>query len=189
MENNNNFKHPPTINVTIDDDIEPGSTDLSKYEGLYKWSIIRPGALQNEDTDTLKVRRVDEKAVLPTRAHPDDAGLDLYASQDGYIDGQDRASVLTGIAIEIPPGHFGMVADRSSMGGRGLKTSGGIIDSNYRGEIKVILNNLSKYPILIRAGDKIAQLLIIPVSLPKVVEVDSLSDSDRGTNGFGSTGK
>ncbi len=128
-------------------------------------------------------------ATLPTRAHPDDAGLDLYSLEDIRLEPGQGVVTRTGIALAIPAGHTGLVADRSSLAKRGLKTAGGIIDAGYRGEIHIVLWNISKQVQELKHGERIAQLLIIPVRTPAVREVERLDDTQRGAKGFGSSGR
>ena len=138
---------------------------------------------------SLNILRVSPQATLPTRAHPHDAGLDLYGLETVFLEpGQGRV-VKTGIAIALPEGYVGLVADRSSLGKKGIKTAGGIIDAGYRGEIHIVLWNISKESVELKQGDRIAQLLIFPIATPAVIEVDTLDTTDRGTKGFGSSGK
>lgn len=135
----------------------------------------------------LRCKRVHDNAILPTRSNSNDAGLDLYACDDVWIDQGRIVHVNTGIQIELPANHFGMICDKSGLASRGLKTLGGIIDEGYRGNIIVVATNLES-SIFIKKGQKIAQLLVLPVAYPQVVEVNELSDSDRGSKGFGSSG-
>lgn len=137
----------------------------------------------------LSVKKLELDATLPTRAHSDDAGLDLYGSETIVIPPFGGTLASTGIAMALPHGYVGMIADRSSMARKGLKTAGGIIDAGYRGEIKVIFRNLTDQEIRIEKGDRIAQMLIIPIATPAVEEVQDLESSERGEGGFGSTGK
>ena len=137
----------------------------------------------------LSVQRVSKNAILPTRAHFDDAGLDLYCLEDLLLDPAAGKVAKTGIAIALPKGHVGLVVDRSSLAKRGLKTAGGVIDAGYRGEIHILLWNISNEPIQLRSGERIAQLLILPIATPAVQEVSVLDETHRGLNGFGSTGK
>lgn len=139
--------------------------------------------------EELAIRRLVPEAILPTRAHPDDAGLDLYSLEEQALEPGEGLVARTGIALAVPAGHVGLVADRSSLAKRGLKTAGGIIDAGYRGEIGVVLWNISGKPQLIARGERIAQLLIIPVATPAVRETADLGDTARGTGGFGSTGR
>jgi dUTP pyrophosphatase len=141
---------------------------------------------------TLKVRRLDARARLPTRAYPGDAGLDLYALEDGVLDPGERASVRTGIAVEIPDGEAGLVLPRSGLAARhgiALVNAPGLIDAGYRGEILVLVLNTDRdASFMIAAGDRIAQLVLVKVQTPDVVEVEELAVSERGAGGFGSSG-
>jgi dUTP pyrophosphatase len=141
---------------------------------------------------TLKVRRLDGRARLPTRAYPGDAGLDLYALEDAALDPGERASVRTGIAVEIPDGEAGLVLPRSGLAARhgiALVNAPGLIDSGYRGEVRVLLLNTDRdAAFTITAGDRIAQLVLVKVQTPEVVEVEDLAMSERGAGGFGSSG-
>jgi dUTP pyrophosphatase len=139
----------------------------------------------------LPVRPLRDDAWMPTRAHPDDAGLDLHAVEAAKIPPGERASIGTGIAIEIPPGHAGLVLPRSGLAARhgiALVNAPGLIDSGYRGEIRVLLLNTDRgEPFAIEAGDRIAQLLVTPFADPVPVEASTLQASVRGADGFGST--
>jgi dUTP pyrophosphatase len=141
---------------------------------------------------TLRIARLDERARLPTRAHDGDAGLDLYALEDAVLAPGERASVPTGIAVEIVPGQAGLVLPRSGLAARhgiSVVNAPGLIDAGYRGEVRVLLLNTDReQPFQIAAGDRIAQLVLVRVELPDLVEVDSLTDTARGTGGFGSSG-
>jgi dUTP pyrophosphatase len=141
---------------------------------------------------TLKVRRLDDRARLPTRAYPGDAGLDLYALEDGMLGPGDRASIRTGVAIEIPDGQAGLVLPRSGLAARhgiALVNAPGLIDAGYRGEVCVLLLNTDRIaPFTIAGGDRIAQLVLVRVETPAVVEVQELLVSERGVGGFGSSG-
>ncbi len=141
---------------------------------------------------TLRVRRLDARARLPTRAYPGDAGLDLCALEEGVLAPGERASVRTGIAVEIPEGEAGLVLPRSGLATRhgiALVNAPGLIDSGYRGEIRVLLLNTDRSaPFEIAGGDRIAQLVLIKVQTPPVVEVEELAVSERGPGGFGSSG-
>jgi dUTP pyrophosphatase len=141
------------------------------------------------DYNSLPIKKVSPDAVLPTRAHHDDAGLDLYGLEDVTLEPRQGRMARTGIAIALPPRHVGLIADRSSMAKKGIKTAGGVIDAGYRGEIQVVLWNISSEPVHLKAGERIAQLLILPVATPAVAEVQSLDDTARGEKGFGSSGK
>ena len=137
----------------------------------------------------LEIKKINPDAVLPTRAHADDAGLDLYSLEDALIEPGQGKMTRTGIAIALPLGYVGLVADRSSMAKKGLKTAGGVIDAGYRGEIHIVLWNISKETVQIKRHERIAQLLTLPIATPAVLEVDTLDETLRGEKGFGSTGK
>ena len=140
----------------------------------------------------LRVLRVDRRASLPTRAYPGDAGLDLYALEPVRLEPGARASVRTGIAVQIPDGAAGLVLPRSGLAHRhgiALVNAPGLIDSGYRGELRVLLLNTDRdQPCELNAGDRIAQLVIVAVGQPAVVEVAELSPSERDVGGFGSSG-
>ena len=140
----------------------------------------------------LRVRRLVASAKLPTRATSGDAGLDLYASEPARLKPGERASVGTGIAIEIPEGHAGLVLPRSGWAARhgiSLVNAPGLIDAGYRGEVRVLLLNTDREEIFeISEGDRIAQLLVVPFASLEPVEAETLGESERGEGGFGSTG-
>ena len=138
---------------------------------------------------SLPIRRLEPAAVLPTRAHADDAGLDLYALEDSLVPPGEGRLLRTGVAVAIPAGHVGLVCDRSSLAKRGLKTAGGVIDAGYRGEVGVVVWNLSREPQPVKKGERAAQLLVIPIATPAPVESADLGATSRGGNGFGSTGR
>jgi dUTP pyrophosphatase len=140
-------------------------------------------------SQSLPIRRLDPAATVPTRAHPDDAGLDLYSLEDAELLPGKGNVIRTGIAIAVPFGHVGLVCDRSSLAKRGLKTAGGVIDAGYRGELGVVLWNISGSPQSVKKGERLAQLLVIPVATPAPVEVEDLGLTARGAGGFGSTGR
>ena len=143
--------------------------------------------------DQLRVLRLEPGAVLPVRAHAGDAGLDLHALEPCELAPGERASVRTGIAVEIPSGHAGLVMPRSGLAakhGVALVNSPGLIDAGYRGELRVLLLNTDRAAtVSLAAGERIAQLVLIEVPTPVVTEVSELSDSDRGERGFGSSGR
>lgn len=139
---------------------------------------------------TLPVRRLTPGAVLPRQATPGDAGYDLSAAEALNVWPKHRELVGTGIAVAIPDGHVGYIKPRSGLAHKhGINILGGVIDSGYRGEVKVILHNTGTEPFPVTPGDRIAQLVIQPVAALTVAEVDALpGEPARGTNGFGSTG-
>jgi dUTP pyrophosphatase len=141
---------------------------------------------------TLRVRRLDPRAELPTRAYDGDAGLDLYALEAIRLDPGERVSARTGVAVEIPAGQAGLVLPRSGLAARhgvALVNAPGLIDAGYRGEVRVLLLNTDRTTAVeLEAGDRIAQLVLVKIEAPDVVEVDSLTGSERGSGGFGSSG-
>ena len=143
------------------------------------------------DVDML-VQRLDPELPLPAYEHPGDAGLDLRARVDVRLVPGERALIPTGIAIALPPGFAALVHPRSGLAlrrGLGLLNAPGTIDAGYRGEIGVIaVNHDPREPIEIQRGDRIAQLVIVPVAGARLVEVSALPGSHRGEGGFGSTG-
>lgn len=140
----------------------------------------------------LHVRRLDGRAGLPSRAHADDAGLDLHALEDALIAPGERRSIRTGIAIEVPEGHAGLVLPRSGLAlrhGIALVNAPGLIDPGYRGEVRILLLNSDRHePFRLRAAERIAQLVLVRTEAAAVLEVDELPRSSRGTGGFGSSG-
>lgn len=137
----------------------------------------------------LSVKKLIPEAKVPTRAHHDDAGLDLYAAEEYVLQPGARQAVKTGVAIAIPSGYVGLIWDKSGIAAKaGIKTMGGVIDASYRGEVQVIVTNLSSNDHTIEKGSKISQILIQKVELPEVCEVSELDDTIRGEGGFGSTG-
>lgn len=143
----------------------------------------------------LKIKLLSPKAVMPKYATPGSAAMDLSACMDEAVTlapGQ-RALIPTGIAISLPsPQYVALVFVRSSMGikyGIGLSNGVGVIDSDYRGEIRVGLTNLSDVPYTVQPGDRVAQLAVMPVAQAQPVQVEELDETDRGAGGFGSTGK
>jgi dUTP pyrophosphatase len=143
-------------------------------------------------TPRLGVQRLDPRAVVPTRVHPGDAGLDLCALHDFELGPGERGRIPTGIAIELPPGHAGLVLPRSGLAARhgiALVNAPGLIDEGYRGELQVLLLNTDRAQTFHgAAGDRIAQLVVVEVPAIDVVELEALADTARGAGGFGSTG-
>ena len=144
--------------------------------------------------NTVRVKKLHPNAKLPTYGSPEAAGADLYACLDEAVTIQPGEVywVPTGIALEVPNGCAGLVYARSSMGAkRGLAPANkvGVVDSDYRGEIKVVLLNHSKQPQILEPGERVAQFVITPVLTPVYEETEDLSDTSRGIGGFGSTGK
>jgi len=143
----------------------------------------------------LRVKRLEAAARLPVVAHPgEDLGYDLFALEGASLAPGATVRVRTGIAVEARDPHTGrplglLVRDRSSMAARGVATTGGVIDAGYRGEILVLMTNLGETVAEIGAGDKIAQMIPVPVLTGVIDEVDDLEASSRAGKGFGSSGK
>jgi dUTP pyrophosphatase len=141
----------------------------------------------------IKINKITQQATKPTRANNTDAGYDLYASVDGRIAGKQREVVNTGIQIAIPEGHYGRIAPRSGLAVKhGIDVLAGVVDSGYRGEVGVVLQNLGLMDFEYREGDRIAQLIIEKCHDVEWEEVESEEDlvsSERGEGGFGSTGE
>jgi len=137
-------------------------------------------------------RRLDPDAELPTPAHPGDAGLDLASTIEIEVPAGERAMIPTGVAVAIPEGHAGLVLPRSGLASRHgltLANAPGLIDAGYRGEVTCAVVNLDRsIPVRILRGDRIAQLVIVPVPAVEPVWAEELPPSERGTGGFGSTG-
>lgn len=141
---------------------------------------------------TLPIQRLDPTVELPSYAYLGDAGLDLRSAEDAVLAPHERRLISTGLAIAIPEGYAGFVQPRSGMAlkqGLSMANTPGLVDSHYRGELKVCAINLDdEKPITINRGDRIAQLVILPVPQVRLQEVDQLDETDRGTGGFGSSG-
>lgn len=138
----------------------------------------------------LKVRLTDG-ASLPRHARPGDAGMDLAATEPHLVPPRSTVMAGTGVAVEIPEGHVGLVFPRSgaaSKRGITLANAVGVIDSGYRGEIRAPLHNLTSRPRLVEAGERVCQLVVVPYVTCECVEADALSETERGEGGFGSTG-
>ena len=132
---------------------------------------------------------LDEGAIMPQRAHKQDAGLDLFSREDRAILDGDSAVFDTGVHIELPPGTFGQLFSKSGLNvNYNIVSCGGTIDEGYTGSIHVKLYNLGKKPYMIRKGQKICQLVIMPCLKPDLEIVEKLEDTERGEDGFGSTG-
>ena len=140
----------------------------------------------------LNVLKLDTELPTLRRAHPTDAGLDLYARRPVRLEPGEHATVDTGVAVAIPDGYAGLVLPRSGLASRygvGLVNAPGLIDAGYRGELRVVLINHGRERCPISRGDRIAQLVIVPVALPELLMVDRLESTERGDQGFGSSGR
>lgn len=137
----------------------------------------------------IKFKLLSDRARLPTRANPLDAGMDLYTPLFERIEPGEITQINLWIASEFPSGYFCMIKDRSSLAAKGIHVLGGVIDPDYRGPWKVVLINLSQDRHRLEAGDRIAQALLLPVVSYSIIQASSLSETERGEKGFGSTGK
>ena len=145
----------------------------------------------NTDSRTVKIKMLNNDAVLPTRGTEYSAGYDLYAIEDAIIESHTTVKIGTGIAAEIPCGYFGGIFARSGLAVKYCLRPGncvGIVDSDFRGEIIVALHNDGDKPQIVHKGERIAQLVIIPYQAVRFEVVDRLDETDRGDGGFGSTG-
>lgn len=141
---------------------------------------------------TLNIQRLHADAVLPTRAHENDAGLDLASNIDATVGVRSRVTIGTGIALALPAGTAGLIYPRSGLASRyglSLSNSVGVIDSDYRGEVMLTVINHGTRPFTISKGMRVAQMIVTPYCVPELVEVDHLDATERGTAGLGSSGK
>lgn len=137
----------------------------------------------------LLVKKINPMAKLPNYSHVGDAGLDLFACEEVILKPGEIKAIGTGLQMAIPDGYVGLVWDKSGLSLRGLHRLAGVIDSGYRGEVKVVLINLGQEDLIIQPGMKIAQMLLQPVGTAEVMEVEELESTSRGEGGFGSTGQ
>lgn len=138
----------------------------------------------------IRIVKLDINAKMPSYAHADDAGMDIYSNEPDYIlKPGERKDFSTGIKMEIPDGYAGLVWDKSGLALKhGIKTMGGVIDSGYRGEIRIILMNFGSSELLITKGSKIAQMIIQKIEHFEIVSESTIGNTTRGVGGFGSTG-
>ena len=182
------------------DDLEtefdpPASNGADRLEGLTGVALAeRPTEFETTvgEMEELRFTKLSAKATLPTRAHDNDAGLDLYAAESARLVPGARVSVGTGLAMAVPEGLAGLVLPRSGLAlkhGVTLVNSPGLIDPGYRGEVRVILLNTDQtIDFQCKPGDRIAQLLLVPIATASPMQADALDDSLRGAGGFGSSG-
>ncbi|MCF7860020.1 dUTP diphosphatase [Patescibacteria group bacterium] len=169
------------------EDVEGNVSIGSENENISPVADIKPVS-NNEILQEITVERLSSNAKLPSRSHSSDAGLDLYAAENCSIPAYGQDSIPTGIKMAIPAGYVGLIWDKSGLASQGFTTLGGVIDSSYRGEIKVVFKNLSEDIYHIQTGQKIAQLLIQKIDTPIIKEGPVKNEGERGENGFGSTG-
>lgn len=164
--------------------------DFKKKEEEISITVKEKHAIIKADNQvSLKIERLNPKAKLPQRAHQTDAGLDLYSVENYSIPAYGQALIKTGLKLAIPPNHVGLIWDKSGLASLGYTTMGGVIDSSYRGEIKIIFKNLSQDIVNIEIGQKVAQLLIQKIENLKIEETKIDDQTKRQSAGFGSTGQ
>ena len=138
---------------------------------------------------TIKFQKILDEAIIPHYAHPGDAGMDIFSAEEAIIKAGERKNIKTGVKMELPDGFVGLVWDKSGLALKnGIKTMAGVIDADYRGEIGIVLVNLSENDYKIEKGQKIAQMLIQKVERAEIEEARELSETKRGEGSFGSTG-
>ena len=137
----------------------------------------------------IKAKKIHKDAKLPSYGHVGDAGLDLFSVMECVLKGGEARAISTGIQVAIPDGYVGLIWDKSGISLKNIHRLAGVVDSGYRGEIKIVLANLSTEAFSIEKGMKIAQMLVQPIIKVKVVDSEVLDETTRGENGFGSTGK
>ena len=136
----------------------------------------------------MKVKKLHPNALLPRRAHPTDSGADLFAVQRTVLPAHAITHVHTGIAVELPENTSGIIWGKSSVESKGIKAMAGLVDAPYRGELIVCMYNLNDTDFVFEAGQKVAQLVVLPTLYPDIEEAEELSETARGAGGFGSTG-
>lgn len=137
----------------------------------------------------MRVKKLDPNAKLPLRAHPTDSGADLFALEKTVLPPHAITKVHTGVAVELPENTSGIIWGKSSVESKGIKAMAGLVDAPYRGELIVCMYNLNDSEFVFEAGQKVAQLVVLPTLYPTFEEVAELTDTSRGEGGFGSTGK
>ena len=136
----------------------------------------------------LKVKKLSPQAKLPLRAHPTDSGADLFALERTVLPPRAITNVHTGICVELPENTSGIIWGKSSVESKGIKAMAGLVDAPYRGELIVCMYNLNETEFVFEAGQKVAQLVVMPTLYPSYEEADTLSETTRADGGFGSTG-
>ncbi|KAF2432869.1 dUTPase [Tothia fuscella] len=165
------------------------AVELFPDEGRASPTPVAMTSAPTESVPSLQVQLLSPKAQAPTRGSDFAAGYDLYSAEDNAVPARGKAMISTGIAIAVPAGTYGRVAPRSGLAAKhSIDTGAGVIDADYRGEVKVILFNFSDNDFAIKTGDRIAQLIIERIYTPEVAVVEKLDESVRGAGGFGSTG-
>jgi len=168
---------------------------MTENFNFWKDKGARPVWIPPETDATIKVKKLTSTATIPTKSRKTDAGYDLYSDEDIALYPEDTKLISTGIAFAIPDGYAGLIWDRSGLGTKGIHRHAGVVDSSYRGEVKVALYNARPGHVdftdnmyFISRGDRIAQILFQKVPHFDLVETEELDDTDRGSSGFGSSG-
>ncbi|EFR03006.1 deoxyuridine 5'-triphosphate nucleotidohydrolase [Nannizzia gypsea CBS 118893] len=165
------------------------NSPLAKRPKIEAMAVPEPVVAVAAPIPQLQVQKLVPEARAPTRGSAFAAGYDLYAAKDTEIPGRGKGLVSTGLAIAVPEGTYGRIAPRSGLASKNfIDTGAGVIDADYRGEVKVLLFNFSGVNFTIKAGDRIAQLILERIYTPEVLVVEQLEESVRGAGGFGSTG-
>ena len=169
---------------------------MTENFNFWKDKGARPVWIPPDNDATIKVKKLTSTATIPTKSRKTDAGYDLYSDEDIAIYPEDTKLISTGIAFAIPDGYAGLIWDRSGLGTKGVHRHAGVVDSSYRGEVKVALYNARPGHVdftdnmyFISRGDRIAQILFQKVPHFDLVETEELDDTDRGSSGFGSSGR
>ena len=169
---------------------------MTESFNFWKEKGARPVWIPPDNDATIKVKKLTSTATIPTKSRKTDAGYDLYADEDIAIYPEDTKLISTGLAFAIPDGYAGLIWDRSGLGTKGVHRHAGVVDSSYRGEVKVALYNARPGHVdftdnmyFISRGDRIAQILFQKVPHFDLVETEELDDTDRGSSGFGSSGR
>ncbi|KAH8602672.1 dUTPase-like protein [Bisporella sp. PMI_857] len=150
---------------------------------------MTPAVTKVEDAPALLIKKLSDKARLPTRGSAFAAGYDIYASKEAVVPARGKVLVDTDISMAVPAGTYGRIAPRSGLASKHfIDTGAGVIDADYRGQVKILLFNHSETDFEIKEGDRVAQLVLERIYTPEVVEVQELEESVRGAGGFGSTG-
>ena len=136
----------------------------------------------------IKAKKLDPRAQLPLRAHPTDSGADLFALERTVLPPHTVVKVRTGVAVELPENTSGIIWGKSSVESKGIKAMAGLVDAPYRGELLVCMYNLNDTEFVFKKKKKVAQLVVLPTLYPAFIEAQELSDTSRGSGGFGSTG-
>ncbi|MBN2854175.1 dUTP diphosphatase [Patescibacteria group bacterium] len=196
MENKIKTENKENISELEIDDNEVELTELDKKKNAQEAVETKVQVQPKIETETeikktlkLKIEKIKDEAKLPLKAHDNDAGFDLFAADYYSIPPYGQALVETGIKMAIPDGFVGLIWDKSGLASEGITTMGGVIDSGYRGEIKVVVKNLSEDDFNIIPGQKIAQIIIQAIPLIEISEEEIKEDSSRGQGAFGSSGK